>query len=171
VAPTVALSLFALLGAGGLAFDYARLASLDTELQNAADQAALAVVAGDFNEPPGSFVHGEFTRRGWPDTYLIAGNPECDPATGAGCTSGREDETLAELESPSSSEMERIDFVFVTPRAGCRIEPAGDPDGDGTATGLFADRPNPFASSCGPAPAPICWPSDHVGVQLDLECR
>ena len=42
VAPTIALSLFALIGAGGIAFDYARLASLDTELQNAADQAALA---------------------------------------------------------------------------------------------------------------------------------
>jgi hypothetical protein len=36
------LSLFALIGAAGIAFDYARLASLDTELQNAADQAALA---------------------------------------------------------------------------------------------------------------------------------
>jgi Flp pilus assembly protein TadG len=42
VAPTVALSLFALLGVGGIAFDYARLAAMDTELQNAADQAALA---------------------------------------------------------------------------------------------------------------------------------
>ncbi|WP_114226884.1 MULTISPECIES: pilus assembly protein TadG-related protein [Sphingomonas] len=42
VAPLVALSLFALIGAGGIAFDYARLASLDTELQQAADQAALA---------------------------------------------------------------------------------------------------------------------------------
>lgn len=42
VAPTVALSLFALIGAGGVAFDYARMASLDTELQSAADQAALA---------------------------------------------------------------------------------------------------------------------------------
>jgi Flp pilus assembly protein TadG len=42
VAPTVALSLFALIGAGGIAFDYARLATLDTELQQAADQAALA---------------------------------------------------------------------------------------------------------------------------------
>lgn len=42
VAPTVALSLFALIGAGGLAFDYAHMATLDTELQNAADQAALA---------------------------------------------------------------------------------------------------------------------------------
>jgi Flp pilus assembly protein TadG len=42
VAPTVALSLFALVGVGGIAFDYARVASLDTEMQNAADQAALA---------------------------------------------------------------------------------------------------------------------------------
>jgi len=42
VAPTVAISLFALVAAGGVAFDYARLASMDSELQNAADQAALA---------------------------------------------------------------------------------------------------------------------------------
>ena len=42
VAPTVALSLFALIAAGGIAFDYARLAGMDTELQQAADQAALA---------------------------------------------------------------------------------------------------------------------------------
>ena len=42
VAPTVALSLVALIGVGGLAFDYARLATMDTELQNAADHAALA---------------------------------------------------------------------------------------------------------------------------------
>jgi Flp pilus assembly protein TadG len=42
VAPTVALSLFALVGMGGIAFDYAHLADLDTELQQAADQAALA---------------------------------------------------------------------------------------------------------------------------------
>lgn len=42
VAPTVGLSLFALIAAGGLAFDYARVAAMDTELQNAADQAALA---------------------------------------------------------------------------------------------------------------------------------
>ena len=42
VAPTIALSLVGLIAAGGVAFDYARLASLDTELQDAADQAALA---------------------------------------------------------------------------------------------------------------------------------
>ena len=45
VAPTVALSLFALIAAGGIAFDYARVATMDTELQNAADQAALAAAS------------------------------------------------------------------------------------------------------------------------------
>ena len=42
VAPTVALSLFGLVAVGGIAYDYARMASLDSELQTAADQAALA---------------------------------------------------------------------------------------------------------------------------------
>ncbi|WP_309662572.1 pilus assembly protein TadG-related protein [Sphingomonas sp.] len=45
VAATVGLSLFALVAVGGIAFDYARLAGLDTELQNAADQAALAAAS------------------------------------------------------------------------------------------------------------------------------
>lgn len=44
VAATVALSLFALIAVGGIAFDYSRLATLDSELQDAADQAALAAV-------------------------------------------------------------------------------------------------------------------------------
>src|SRR5437868_14091427 len=42
VAPTVALSLIGLVTVGGVAFDYAHLAAMDTELQQAADQAALA---------------------------------------------------------------------------------------------------------------------------------
>ena len=42
IAPLYALALFALVGMAGIGFDYARLVSMDTELQNAADQAALA---------------------------------------------------------------------------------------------------------------------------------
>ena len=42
VAPIVGVSLFALVAVGGVAFDYARMAAMDTELQNAADQSALA---------------------------------------------------------------------------------------------------------------------------------
>jgi Flp pilus assembly protein TadG len=51
VAPTVALSLFALIAAGGIAFDYARMATMDTELQDAADQAALAAASQLDGEP------------------------------------------------------------------------------------------------------------------------
>ena len=53
VAPTVALSLFGLIAAGGIAFDYARMAGLDTELQSAADQAALAA-AGQLDGESGA---------------------------------------------------------------------------------------------------------------------
>ena len=42
VAPLVAISLFALIGAAGIGFDYARMAGMDSELQGVADQAALA---------------------------------------------------------------------------------------------------------------------------------
>lgn len=44
VASIYALALPALIAIGGIAFDYTRLASMDSELQNAADQAALAAV-------------------------------------------------------------------------------------------------------------------------------
>jgi Flp pilus assembly protein TadG len=44
IAAVYALALPALIAVGGIAFDYARLAAMDTELQNAADQAALAAV-------------------------------------------------------------------------------------------------------------------------------
>src|SRR5438552_2974365 len=44
-APTIALSLVALIAAGGVAFDYARMATMHTELQDAADQAALAAAS------------------------------------------------------------------------------------------------------------------------------
>ncbi len=140
------------------------------------DVAAPAVIAGDFNESPGSFVYRQFVDRGWSDVYLAAGNPECDPSSGAGCTSGREDERLVELESPGLNQRERIDFIFLVPPAGgstCRatIDSNTDSDGDGTATGAFAGAPNPFVPRCGVGPLPICWPSDHIGVQLDLNCE
>jgi len=124
-----------------------------------------ALVAGDLNEPPGSFVWHELADRGWTDAYLAAGRPECDPLTGVGCSSGRFDAGLSDLESPESREVERIDYVFLVPPAAgsCAIDPE--------FTGVFADHPNPFAAACGPAPGPPCWPSDHEGMQIGLDCR
>ncbi|MCW5892483.1 MAG: endonuclease/exonuclease/phosphatase family protein [bacterium] len=136
--------------------------------------AAVTLVAGDFNAPPGSFVHATLTAHGaWADSHLAARLAECDRTTGIGCTSGRDDDVLDDLESPALNERSRIDYVVLAgpPGGACAVEPAGDPDGDGVATRLFADLPNPFAPACGPAPAPICWPSDHVGVQADVVCR
>lgn len=131
-----------------------------------------AVVTGDFNAQPGSFEVQQLTARGWIDSHLAAGNPECDPASGVACTSGRADTVLGELESPASNENARIDYTFVVPPAyrACVLDPAADEDGDGSATRIFADVANPFAPTCGPAPDPICWPSDHEGTELDLNC-
>lgn len=51
IAPLYAFALFALVGMAGIGFDYARLVSLDSELQNAADQAALAAATQLDKEP------------------------------------------------------------------------------------------------------------------------
>jgi endonuclease/exonuclease/phosphatase family metal-dependent hydrolase len=131
-----------------------------------------AFLMGDMNAEPGEFEIDRFTSRGWIDTYLAAGNGECDPLTGLGCTGGRSE---AQLEEPDLNVDERIDYVFLIPSGvggACAdvVDGPADGDGDGIATRLFADAPNPFAPSCGPLPDPICWPSDHVGVQSDVDC-
>ncbi len=81
------------------------------------DVDALAVVTGDFNDTPGTFVYDQFAGRGWIDTYLAAGNPECDAGTGIGCTSGRGSGTLAEIESTAANVDERIDYTFLIAQA------------------------------------------------------
>lgn len=53
VAPTVALALVGLIAAGGIAFDYSRLVGMHSELQNGADQAALAA-ASQLDGKPGA---------------------------------------------------------------------------------------------------------------------
>jgi hypothetical protein len=132
------------------------------------------VITGDFNAEPGSFVYDQFIDRGWVDTHLAAGNPECNPITGIGCTSGRSS-SLAELESTTSNVDERIDYTFLIPpgpgsTCAAILDSPLDDDGDGTATRIFADDPNMFAPSCGPLPDPMCWPSDHEGTEMDLNC-
>jgi endonuclease/exonuclease/phosphatase family metal-dependent hydrolase len=137
-----------------------------------------AFVTGDFNAEPGSAEYAEFTSRGWIDSHLAAGNPECAPLTGLNCTSGRNDDDLSDLESTALGQVERIDFIFeVPPTDDARCEdhgfqnPQSHPHFPVTGTGLFAAEPNPFAPACGAAPLPICWPSDHSGNMANLDCR
>ena len=77
---------------------------------------------------------------------------------------------LSGLESKNLGQDERIDYIFLgLPGWGeWTIDPPADPDTDGIGTGMFAGRPNPFGSDCGASPLPVCWPSDHSGVQIDL---
>ncbi|MFQ5962124.1 MAG: endonuclease/exonuclease/phosphatase family protein [Candidatus Methylomirabilales bacterium] len=122
-----------------------------------------AVIAGDFNFEPDAPAYQELLGHGWIDSYLAAGNPECDPQTEIGCTSGRIDYALDDLESPEDNVDVRVDYTFVVPpkrKLICSIDPAG--------TRLFADDP---AVACGPVPNPICWPSDHKGTELELNCK
>ncbi len=128
-----------------------------------------ALITGDFNAEPGEFEYLQMTDRGWIDTWVEAG-AACDLATGIGCGSNR-NSSPADLESPAVTIDERIDFIFLVPAESrtCTVDSPTDSDGDGVATSMWADAPNPFAT-CGPLPDAICWPSDHNGNQLDLSC-
>lgn len=134
-----------------------------------------AFVVGDFNETPGSYVYDQFvTGLGATDTFLAAGNAECVPATGVGCTSGRIDDALTDMEATPLVVNERIDFAFLIPPGGAStcsgtLDSPADADGDGVGTRLFAAQPNPFAA-CGPLPDAMCWVSDHSGVEADVNC-
>jgi endonuclease/exonuclease/phosphatase family metal-dependent hydrolase len=139
------------------------------------DGDAPAVIVGDFNAEPFSFVYNQMVNAGWTDTHLAAGNLECVPATGVGCTSGREDSDLSDLEASPLNVDRRIDYVFLIPpgpTSTCSgmLDSAADADADGIGTRLFADEANPFAVPCGASPDPICWVSDHTGVQADVNC-
>jgi endonuclease/exonuclease/phosphatase family metal-dependent hydrolase len=133
-----------------------------------------ALITGDFNAVPGSFEYNQIVGEGWIDTHLAAGNPECNVGTGVGCTGGRAS-NLAELESTADNVDERIDYAFLVPAppgSTCvvSLDGPGDDDLDGTATRIFADVSNPFAS-CGAFPSPPCWPSDHEGNEVDLNLQ
>src|SRR4030095_5232713 len=73
VAPTVALSLFLLIGAGGVAFDFARMPALDSELQNAADQAALAA-ASQLDQQSRAMQRAKAAAQGVIDNYTLTAN-------------------------------------------------------------------------------------------------
>jgi endonuclease/exonuclease/phosphatase family metal-dependent hydrolase len=132
-----------------------------------------AIITGDLNAEPDSPEYRVLTGRGWLDSHRVTGHRECEPRTGEQCTAGRSDKSLRDLESPALHQHKRIDFIFVVPpRAGapspCEFQSS---DGAaGTPSSLFAAQPNPFASACGAAPLPICWPSDHSGTALTLPC-
>jgi hypothetical protein len=126
----------------------------------------IRVLTGDFNVNSTSERYRLIVDDGWIDSHLAAGNAECDPATGANCTSGREDMSTVDLKNPASIETERIDFLFVKTPRGCkaRFDRAGDRDKDKLGTGLFAHEP------AANGPGGLVYLSDHTGTAADLSC-
>jgi endonuclease/exonuclease/phosphatase family metal-dependent hydrolase len=135
----------------------------------------LALISGDFNAEPGSSEYLSMTSRGWLDSHVVAGQSECNSASGIGCTSGR-NSSAESLENPAFQVDRRIDYIFtVLPQAEdtCIATTDGDHLGtyEITTAGLFAAEPNPFSEGCGSVPNPMCWVSDHSGNQVQLNCR
>jgi hypothetical protein len=128
---------------------------------------AIRVLTGDFNVPVTAERYRLIVDDGWIDSHLAARNPECDPATGSNCTSGRDDMTTNDLKNPASLTTERIDFLFVKTPRDCKIrfDSPRDRDRDGLGTGLFAHEP------VANGPGGLVYLSDHTGTAADLSCR
>lgn len=116
---------------------------------------SVRILGGDLNARPGEPTYAITADAGYTDTHLEAGNPECDPVSGAQCTSGRDDTSVSVLSDPASTNSERIDFLWWGGGRAClSVEP----------TGLFNAAPAVAA------PGGFAFPADHAGVQATLEC-
>ena len=127
-------------------------------LDRRGDPNATWIVAGDLNGAVDDPRVGVLTEAGFRDSWTEGGNPECDPATGEGCTccigGPGPLEGLDRADRPYDT---RIDFVLVRPGPDCDLAFV-DP------TGGFADQP-----AAEPANG-VVWVSDHGGVQATLTC-
>src|SRR5688500_5301068 len=165
VAPIVGLALFGLVGAAGVAFDYARMVALDTELQNAADQAALAAATqlddGDdacvrASAAAVTFISNTtvFANDGGASAVTIPSEPFCD-ATGNIRFYQDQAKTIPALSGPEAH------FVEVTVnarQANFALTPivAAFTSGDIVAT-AFAGM---GSAVCGVDPLMICNPNE-----------
>lgn len=116
---------------------------------------SVGVMIGDLNAKPGDPTIKALTARDLVDTFLAAGNPECDSATGVGCTGGREDKDLSDLTNPDSRQRERIDYIFLATSRKCDVS---------KSSGLFAADP------ASPPLEGFVFASDHTGVQAKISC-
>lgn len=120
--------------------------------------AALTVVGGDLNASITDPAVAHLRDAGFVDGWLAAGRAECDATHPAGCTAGgtAPDPWVGMNTKAGAGFDERIDYVWVKPKAGCTL-------------GVVAKG---FATT--PRRAPLhgmWWPSDHAGVRAALRCR
>jgi endonuclease/exonuclease/phosphatase family metal-dependent hydrolase len=124
-------------------------------LEDHRTERTVGVLLGDLNAQPGEATIRAIEAAGYVDTHVAAREPECDPATGRNCTSGRADSDLSDLTDPASLQAERIDYVWLATDRNCRVD---DP------TGLYAADP------ASPPVEDIVFASDHTGVEATISC-
>ena len=123
--------------------------------EDVAHEDGVLVIAGDLNAKPDDPAMDILRRAGFSDSHVDAGNPECDPTTGAQCTSGRIDNAMTDLTDAGSKQTERIDYVLFGGDRDCSaVEP----------TGLFNGDADKGAGG-------LAYPSDHTAVEATLACR
>jgi endonuclease/exonuclease/phosphatase family metal-dependent hydrolase len=115
----------------------------------------VVIFGGDLNAKPNEPIAAVIRDDGAIDAHLAAKNAECNPKTGAQCTSGRVDTDMSDLENGSSRETERIDYLWLLTKRTCTV---------GKPTGLF--NATPAASD----PSGLAFPSDHTGVTATVVC-
>jgi Flp pilus assembly protein TadG len=114
VAPTIALVLAALIALGGIAFDYARMAGLDTELQNAADQAALAA-AGQLDGEDGARARATQAAQALVSNLTYFANDGGDTGVAvATVTFYRDYDAATGAKGPVATTDEEANYVLVT---------------------------------------------------------
>lgn len=106
--------------------------------------AVAAVVAGDFNDEPGSEAVRSLVEAGFVDTYTAIG-------TLPGYTNDRGD---LDVESPAASHNQRIDYIFYRPAPGA--------DSQIIDAQLFGHRPHREPDRG------WLWPSDHISISTTL---
>jgi hypothetical protein len=116
-------------------------------------------VVGDLNKPIDHPRMQIFTDAGFSDAWTVAGNAECDPATGAGCTCCIDGpEPWGGLDLADQTMGSRIDFVLFRGGADC-------------ASSLAVGDAAAFAAA--PLEEPLeglYWASDHGGVSATFVC-
>ena len=117
---------------------------------------SVGVLAGDLNAHPDEPTIAVLRARGYIDTHDAAGLAECDPSTGAECTSGRIDDSLTDMKNAASQQSERIDYVFLAGRRSCSVV---------QPTGIFIPEGGPTVADG------LVFPADHSGVEATLRCR
>jgi Flp pilus assembly protein TadG len=177
IAPLVALSLSALIAAGGIAFDYARVATMDTELQQAADQAALAA-ATQLDRSDDSQTRAATAIQDPDDTHRLSSNLTRFANDGGGtgitiddikfCSAFDDSQADTDAACTETSDGNDSQFVIVTTEVRT-ADYAFTPIVAAFSGSSKASAVAGVASSiCNVAPLLVCAPSDDFPTDADI---